>query len=223
MAEKLTGATTGGSQADQAGDQPPRRRGGLSGFIRETVILMVLAVGLAVIFKTFLVQAFYIPSSSMEPTLQISDRVLVEKLSYRFGEIDHGDVIVFLRDGDPFAAAPPSNPVARLGRSVAEAVGLAPPLERDFIKRVIGLPGDELECRDGQVVRNGEVLDEPYVMPGSVTDCAPVTVAPGQVYVFGDNRENSQDSRVFGAVDEDDVVGKAFVRIWPLNRVGLPG
>lgn len=200
----------------------PRRGGGLGGFVRETVILMVLAIGLAVVFKTFLIQAFYIPSSSMEPTLQISDRVLVEKLSYRFGEIEHGDIVVFLRDGDPLTAQPPANPAARLLRSFGEAVGLTPPLERDFIKRVIGLPGDEITCRGGQVLRNGTPLAEPYVMAGAVSDCAPTTVEPGQVFVMGDNRENSQDSRAFGAIDDDDIIGRAFVRIWPVTRLGLP-
>jgi signal peptidase I len=218
----------------QVGDSPPtgqpsptgkkgrgarRRSGGFAGLVRETAILMVLAIGLAVLFKTFLVQAFYIPSGSMEETLEISDRVLVEKVSYRFGEVSRGDIVVFIRD-DELLPEESGNPVSRLFGELAEAVGLVPPSERDFIKRVVGVPGDRIACRDGRVVRNDQVLAEPYLAPGTVTDCEPVTVPAGQLFVMGDNRGNSQDSRVFGPIHRADVVGRAFVRLWPPNRAG---
>jgi signal peptidase I len=193
---------------------------GLLAVVRETVILVALAVLLAVVFKTFLVAAFYIPSGSMEPTLDISDRVLVEKVSYRFGDIEHGDVVVFVHDEPGGEPAGPSNPVAGFFSSLGQAVGVVPPSDRDFIKRVIGLPGDTIDC-DGKVSRNGQPLTEPYLPAGvTTTGCEKVKVQPGELYVMGDNRGNSQDSRAFGPIQESDVVGRAFVRIWPLTHTG---
>jgi signal peptidase I len=189
--------------------------------VRETVVLVALAVLLAVVFKTFLVAAFYIPSGSMESTLNISDRVLVEKVSYRFGEIEHGDVVVFVHDEPGARPAGPSNPVTGFLSSLGQAIGVVPPSDRDFIKRVIGLPGDTIDCDDGKLLRNGEPVTERYLDPGMTTDgCQPVTVGQGELFVMGDNRTNSQDSRAFGTIRESDVVGRAFVRIWPLNHTG---
>jgi signal peptidase I len=184
------------------------------------VVLVALAVLLAVVFKTFLVAAFYIPSGSMESTLNVSDRVLVEKVSYRFGDVQNGDVVVFVHDEPGFGSSGPSNPIARFFSSLGQAIGLVPPSDRDFIKRVVGVPGDEIGC-DGKLVRNGEQVDEPYLDPGVTTEgCKTTTVPAGKLYVMGDNRSNSQDSRSFGVIDRSDVVGRAFVRIWPLTHVG---
>jgi signal peptidase I len=156
----------------------------------------------------------------MESTLNVSDRVFVEKVSYRFGDVENGDVIVFVHDDLALPANGPSNPVARFFTSLGQAIGLVPPSDRDFIKRVVGVPGDEIDC-DGKLLRNGEPVDEPYLDPGVTTDgCKTTTVKPGQLYVMGDNRSNSQDSRAFGVIDRSDVVGRAFVRIWPLTHVG---
>ncbi|HJW35647.1 MAG TPA: signal peptidase I, partial [Actinomycetes bacterium] len=194
---------------------------GLLAIVRETVVLLALAVLLAVVFKTFLVAAFYIPSGSMESTLNISDRVLVEKVSYRFGDIEHGDVVVFVHEEPGFEAAGPSNPVAGFFSGLGQAIGVVPPSDRDFIKRVVGLPGDTITCEDGDLVRNGEKVAEPYVDEGIRTEgCKRTTVGPGELFVMGDNRTNSQDSRVFGVIQRSDVVGRAFVRIWPLNHTG---
>jgi len=208
-----------------AAEAPPyhkedERGPGLLAVVRETVILVVLAVLLAVVFKTFLVAAFYIPSGSMESTLNISDRVLVEKVSYRFGDIEHGDVVVFVHDEAGTELAGPSNPVTGFFSSLGQAIGVVPPSDRDFIKRVVGLPGDTIDC-DGKVIRNGQKLTERYLDPGvTTTGCERIKVQPGELYVMGDNRTNSQDSRAFGPIRESDVVGRAFVRIWPLTHTG---
>jgi signal peptidase I len=197
------------------------RQPGLLAVVRETVVLVALAVLLAVVFKTFLVAAFYIPSGSMEPTLNISDRVLVEKVSYRFGDIEHGDVIVFVHDEPGLQTAGPSNPVAGFFSSLGQAVGVVPPSDRDFIKRVIGLPGDTITCRGGALYRNSQRVKEDYLPAGVTTDgCRTTKVRAGELYVMGDNRTNSQDSRTFGPIRRSDVVGRAFVRIWPLSHVG---
>jgi signal peptidase I len=208
-------------------DTPPyhkedEKRPGLLAVVRETVVLVALAVVLAVVFKTFLVAAFHIPSGSMEPTLGISDRVLVEKVSYRFGDVRNGDVVVFVHDEGGFDPAGPSNPVARFFSGLGQAIGLVPPSDRDFIKRVVGLPGDTIACKRGKLYRNGRLVNEPYLAPGTTTDgCStPTVVGAGQLFVMGDNRGNSQDSRTFGVIDRSDVAGRAFVRIWPLNHVG---
>ncbi len=194
---------------------------GLLAVVRETVVLVALAVLLAVVFKTFLVAAFYIPSGSMESTLNISDRVLVEKVSYRFGDIEHGDVVVFVHEEPGFEPVGPSNPVTGFFSSLGQAIGVVPPSDRDFIKRVVGLPGDTITCEDGVLVRNGEKVVEPYVDEGIRTEgCKRTTVGPGELFVMGDNRTNSQDSRIFGVIQRSDVVGRAFVRIWPLNHTG---
>jgi signal peptidase I len=197
------------------------RQPGLLAVVRETVVLVALAVLLAVVFKTFLVAAFYIPSGSMESTLNISDRVLVEKVSYRFGEVEHGDVVVFVHEDLGFAPAGPSNPVAGFFSGLGQAIGVVPPSDRDFIKRVVGLPGDTITCRRGQLVRNNQPVTEPYLDQGTRTDgCKETKVGEGELFVMGDNRTNSQDSRSFGVIQRSDVVGRAFVRIWPLNHTG---
>jgi signal peptidase I len=197
------------------------RQPGVLAVVRETVVLVALAVLLAVVFKTFLVAAFYIPSGSMESTLNISDRVLVEKLSYRFGEVEHGDVVVFVHEEAGLEATGPSNPVTGFFSGLGQAVGVVPPSDRDFIKRVVGLPGDVINCRDGQLMRNGNPVPEPYLDQGIRTDsCKQTRVGPDELYVMGDNRANSQDSRSFGPIKRSDVVGRAFVRIWPLNHIG---
>jgi signal peptidase I len=219
-------------QLDDQADQPPadieappyhkedERQPGLLAVLRETVVLVALAVLLAVVFKTFLVAAFYIPSGSMESTLNISDRVLVEKVSYRFGDVQRGDVVVFVHDEPGFEPPRPSNPVAGFFSSLGQAIGVVPPSDRDFIKRVVGVPGDRINC-DGGLIRNGQKVTEPYLDPDTTTEgCKATTVGPGELYVMGDNRDNSQDSRSFGVIQRSDVVGRAFVRIWPLTHTG---
>jgi signal peptidase I len=219
-AETTRGGEPAGAAGAPDGAKAPKQQQTALSVIRETAVLVVLAILLAVLFKTFLVQAFYIPSGSMEPTLDISDRVLVEKVSYRFGDVKDGDVIVFVHDL-PGVEPESGNPIGRFFSDLGQAVGVAPPSSRDFIKRVMGTPGDRISCRQGRLYRNGQPVSEPYLAPGTTTEnCTPVTVPSGKLYVMGDNRNNSEDSRTFGPIDRSTVVGRAFVRIWPFSHTG---
>jgi signal peptidase I len=194
----------------------PDRRGALS-FLRELPVLIVLAFVLAIVLKTFVVQAFFIPSGSMEPTLNPGDRVLVNKAFYtphRF------DIIVF---SDPQGRPGPDRGV--VGGALhwlSEGLGVAHPQDEDFIKRVIGLPGDELKIRNHVVYIDGSPLTEPYLTDAarsSMPDYGPVTVPNDSLFVMGDNRGNSNDSRAgLGFIPLDKVIGGAFVTIWPASR-----
>jgi signal peptidase I len=185
-------AGAGGAREDTAA------RRTLHGLI-EWVLVIVGALLIALVVKTFLFQAFYIPSESMEPTLIDRDRVIVNKVSYRLHDVNRGDLIVFDR--------PPNEPVTEIP---------------ELIKRVVGLPGETIEARDGFVYVDGRLLVEPYLSPGTtVSTFGPVPVPEGHVFVMGDNRGNSRDSRIFGPIDQDLIVGRAFVRVWPLGRLGF--
>jgi signal peptidase I len=219
-----------------AEEEPPKdeKRGS---FLRELPVLIAVALVLALLIKAFLVQAFYIPSGSMENTLRIGDRVLVNKLVYRFRDIHRGEIVVFNGNNTSFeespetTCTPPKNAILRAFRSFASAIGVAPPCEKDFIKRVIGISGDRVECCDaqGRVTVNSVPLDEPYIFPGdkpSNDKFGPVTVPKGRIWVMGDHRSASQDSRAHisspdgGMVPVHKVVGRAFVKVWPLSHVG---
>lgn len=173
---------------------------------------------MAVLIKTFLIQPFYIPSGSMIPTIEIDDRVMVSKLSYRFGEVERSDIVVFR---NPYAGERDESIPEAVVRNVLEALGIRTAATDDLIKRVVAIEGDVLEIRDNQVYLNGELLAEPYLAPGSVMPDFEVGPIPaGHVFMMGDNRSQSSDSRVFGPVPLDDVVGEAVFRIWPLDRLG---
>ncbi len=165
----------------------------------EWGILIIGALVIALVIKTFLFQAFYIPSASMEPTLKIHDRVLVNKLSYHLHGVHRGDIIVF--------KAPPEERTAQI---------------QDLVKRVIGLPGDTIEARGGHVYVDDRLLSEPYLPKGTITDDLPKQVVPANSYfMMGDNRGASSDSRVFGPIKRSSIIGRAFVRMWPLTRLGF--
>lgn len=166
----------------------------------EWTAVLAGALLVALLIKVLLLQAFMIPSESMTPSLNVGDRVLVNKLSYDLHDIRRGDVVVFRRP-----------PAARSGAD-----------NSDLIKRVIGLPGDVVEGSRGGVFVNGRRLPEPYLPRGEITgDFAKTTVGVGQIFVMGDNRQNSRDSRFFGTVPESLVVGRAFLRVWPLLHIKL--
>lgn len=166
----------------------------------EWVIVLGSAVLIAVLLRTFVVQTFYIPSESMVPTLQKNDRVVVNKLSYKLHDVNRGDIVVF--------TTPP----------------LVNPEFKDLVKRVIGLPGDKVQGKKGKLYVNGKQQDESYLAPDEdgITDAfGPIEVPEDTVWVMGDNRRNSEDSRVFGPIPQSTIVGRVFVRIWPPSRVDL--
>ncbi|WP_040709597.1 signal peptidase I [Nocardiopsis potens] len=209
--------------------------GGKSGsFWRELPLLIVIALVLAFVIKTWVVQPFFIPSKSMEDTLQIGDRVLVNKLVYQVREIERGDVVVFngagTWDEEGVQPEPSGNPVNRAFTWVGQQLGVQP-TGKDYIKRVIGVGGDTVECCDaeGRVMVNGEPLDEEdYLYPGSQethTEFGPVKVPEGRLWLMGDHRQISYDSRLHqndpgeGTIAEENVIGRAFVLVWPFDRM----
>ena len=186
-------------------------------FLRELPVLIVVAFVVALLIKTFLLQAFYIPSASMEPTLVEGDRVLVEKVSYRLGGPKGGDVVVFEKNlVMPIPGEVDESLGKKIGDSFRSLFGFPTGTEQDFIKRVMAVGGDKIEGRDGQVYVNDELVDEPYLTEGQQTSpFGPTEIPEGKIFVMGDNRNNSDDSRNFGPIDADAVVGHAFLLIWP--------
>ncbi len=194
-------------------------RQGFLGFLGEIPGLILMAFVLALLIRTFLFQAFYIPSPSMVPTLEVGDRVLVNKIPYYFHDPRRGDIIVFSNPNPQ--AVPDRGLVGGFFHWLFQGMGFAQPENEDFIKRVIGLPGDVVEGKDGAVYVNGHKLDEPYLTQ-KTRPFAAVTVPAGRLFVMGDNRGNSLDSRFgLGYVPLDNVIGKAFITIWPPSRFGL--
>lgn len=198
----------------------------------EFPLLILGAFLVAFVVKTFLVQAFYIPSGSMEDTLQVGDRVLVNKVVYHLRPVERGDVVVFDGTGSFITGEvvePERSPVESLGRVLGEIVGLAPPRDTDFIKRVIGVGGDRVVCcdADGLITVNGVPLDEsPYLYRKNAPSRQPfdVIVPEGALWVLGDHRSASADSRAHmgdpggGFVPVDRVIGRAFAIVWPISN-----
>ena len=192
--------------------------------LRELPVLFLIAVAIAFLVKTFLAQAFYIPSESMLPQLEVNDRVVVSKLAYKLHDPRRGDIVVFdapSARGFP-REEPDRGPVGRVVHYVFERIGIVQPSTDEFIKRVIGLPGDTVEGKDGRILVNGRTLNEPYLPPGASTGTfGPVQVPEGSLWVMGDNRGNSADSRFFGPIRQDTVVGRAFVKVWPFGSASF--
>jgi signal peptidase I len=200
--------------ARQSGERADAARA----FWKELPVLIVVALVVAVLIKTFLVQAFFIPSGSMRDTLEVGDRVMVNKLAYRFGEPARGDVIVF--DSPLVEQGGGENLLGAVFRNIGEALGLSTP-ESALIKRVIAVGGDTLEIDGNQMLINGTVIDEPYLTRNvRMSDYGPIDVPADHVFVMGDNRNQSEDSRVFGPIQESSIIGRAFVKVWPPGRWG---
>ena len=174
-----------------------KRKGRTRRAVAEWVVILAVAIGAAILLRTFVVQPFYIPSGSMEPTLMVGDKVLVNKLSYDFHPVHRGDVIVFRKPPNDYS-----------------------PGIKDLIKRVIGLPGETISASNGSVYINGHRLNEPW-LPKGVTTAAfpPVHIPKGEYFVMGDNRGNSADSRVIGPISGSLIVGRAFLIVWPIGRI----
>jgi signal peptidase I len=217
-----------GDWPDKPAGAPPKRH--KRGFFRELPFLIVVALALALLVKTFLVQAFYIPSESMEPTLHgcdgcHGDRVLVNRLVYRFRDPRRGEVIVFVRHNTTNRDR--SLP-GKIVNFFTEGLGVARPDDPDFIKRIIGLPGETVQLDKEGIVTvtrvdgKKESLNEPYLSDERENrPFGPFKVPAGEYFVMGDNRTHSADSRYgLGTISRGDIVGKAFVRIWPPGRMG---
>lgn len=168
------------------------------GFIKEIGQTLILALVLTFVLRTYVVEAREIPTGSMQPTLEIGDRLMVEKVTYRFSGIERGDIVVF---------APPPEVQDK-------------DIKLDWIKRVIGLPGDAIEVSHGKVFLNGEPLNEPYIAQEPAYVYSPVVVPAGYVFVMGDNRNNSRDSTEWGFLPTANIKGRAFLRFWPWERLG---
>jgi signal peptidase I len=198
------GRSNGQDGDDPGGEKRPQQQSGhsLLRVVLEWLAVLAGGIVIAVVVEAFLVQAFWIPSPSMVPTLEVGDRVLVNKLAYKAHEVHRGDVVVFER---------PPQAAANGGEDQI----------KDLIKRVVAVGGDSLEARDGRLYVNNELIDEPYLPEGTQTEDLPYQVVPeGKVFVMGDNRGDSQDSRFFGPIDEDSIVGRAFVKVLPFTDVG---
>jgi len=213
---------------DKASRKSRRKQNGL---FRETLTVVVTALVLSVLVRTFLVQAFYVPSGSMENTLLTNDRIVVSKISTRLTGVNRQNVVVFHDPSTWLGLTPQPNPYnTKFGR-IMQLVGIVPANSgNDLVKRVIGVGGDTIECcdADGHIVVNGKpLINETYIKPGSRTDQVQfkVLVPEGSVFVMGDNRGNSQDSRFHldlnnGMVPLKDIVGRVVVKIWPYDRIG---
>ncbi|MBP1324905.1 signal peptidase I [Leucobacter exalbidus] len=223
----------------EAANQPSKksRGGGVLGFIRDLLVILVVAFVVSFLLKTFLVRSFYIPSVSMEETLKVNDRILVNQLVPDVISVKRGNIVVFKDPGGwlyPTATQPPKG-----AEKVLQSVGLAADTSSEYVvKRVIGVGGDRVQCCDaqGRIMVNGVPINEPYiVIPEGETRASKidfdVTVPEGSVWVMGDNRYQSKDSRYNqdqpgkGFVPLDEVVGRAFVINWPLNHftwLGVP-
>jgi signal peptidase I len=228
--------------ADGASSRRSRRHGEAKkgSLLRELPVLLLIAFVLALVVKTFFVQAFFIPSGSMEQTLHgctgcTGDRVLVNKVPYWFGKPSPGEIAVF-KGPDTWtpevSVAPPSNWVSGALLWLGRTVGVAPPSEDDFVKRVIATAGQTVQCCDaeGRVTVDGRPLDEPYIFENTPIDSrpfGPVTVPQGRLWMMGDHRSASADSRSHigdrysGTIGVSDVIGKAAVIVWPVGRFGL--
>jgi signal peptidase I len=225
---------------DSAAASAPRtrRRRGLLIFLRDVLVIIVIAALVSFVVKTFVVRSFYIPSASMERTLMVKDRILVDELTPRWTSYDRGDVVVFKDPGgwlDGLPQTPAQPPLLEAVDWVLNVVGISATDSQDhLVKRVIGLPGDHVVCCNalGQITINGAPIDEldylnlPDGDTAASNEAFDVTVPEGSLWLLGDNRDRSRDSRAHqelpsgGFVPLDNVVGRAFLTTWPLDRLG---
>ena len=204
------------------------KRDSTAGSLIELVVVIAAAIGIALLVQQFLVKPYRIPSGSMEPTLAIGQRVLVDRLTVRFDAPSVGEVVVFHppKGADTSQCGTPGEGPFYAGPRSRYPCSRSTPAESDqtFIKRIVAGPGDTLAVRAGYAVVNGKVVDEPYVKAcgaGSECDLLPIRIPAGQYFMMGDNRGQSDDSRFWGPVPEDWIIGSAFATYWPPSRIGL--
>jgi signal peptidase I len=197
------------------------------GTLIELVVIVAVAVGLALLIQAFLVKPYQIPSGSMEPTLDIGQRVLVDRVGYHFGDPDIGDIVVFHPPAGAVGAGPECGD-PKTGDGTKAACNRPVPDESDtnFIKRIVAGPGDTLSIKDGHPVVNGVMAKEDFINPcAGGTDCnfpKQITIPPDSYFMMGDNRGSSDDSRFWGPVPRDWIIGQAFFTYWPPDRIGIP-
>lgn len=187
--------SAGSKPSSPAAPEPPRQDS-----LWSNVRVLLIALVVALVVRVAIAEPRYIPSNSMDPTLHIGDRLLVDKLSYRWQVPHRGDIVVF---------NPPAQ-LVKLGYQNGQA----------FIKRIIGEPGDTLQVQGGQVILNGQPLPESYILAAPQYEMPALKVPPGYVFVMGDNRNDSNDSHVWGPLPQQNLIGKARLRFWPLDRLG---
>lgn len=202
MTPKKSAAETSSAETSSAGTSSTRPTPGaaIQTLVKSNARLVAIAIAIAVVVRCFIAEPRFIPSNSMDPTLHIGDRLLIEKVSYRFHPPHYGDIVVF---------EPPPQ---------LQAIGYRP--EQAFIKRVMGLPGDILAVHQGQLYRNDRPLAEPYILASPAYEMAPVTVPNDALFVMGDNRNDSNDSHIWGFLPMENVIGHATLRFWPPDDLG---
>ncbi len=199
----------------------------VAGSLVELVLIVVVALGLALMIQAFVVKPYRIPSGSMEPTLRIGQRVLVNRLGGHFAALHVGDIVVFHPPSDYTSCLDPNEGEPDSGVDASQACDVAQSRASSttFIKRLVGLPGDHLQIRDGQVIRNGRREPDGFTVPcQNLAGCnfpATIVVPRGEYYMMGDNRPDSEDSRYWGPVRRGWIIGKAFFTYWPPDRVGF--
>lgn len=227
------GSETQVDKPESGAEKPEKSKSGSLQFLREIAIVLICALVLSVIVRTFFLQAFYVPSQSMENTLMPDDRIVASKINTSIGGVQRGEVVVF-KDPGGWLPAPRESDAPSGFQKALEFIGVAPSSSGDdLVKRVIGIGGDHVRCCNskGQIVLNGVALDESsFVKPGSDNSQVPfdVLVPEGRIFVLGDNRNESADSRFHiadesGTVPVDNVVGRVFVIVWPFKSwSGVP-
>jgi signal peptidase I len=203
----------------------PRKQRSGAGSLLELVLIVAVALGLALGIQAFLVKPYRIPSESMEPTLDVGQRVLVNRIGNRFSKPEVGEVLVFHPPGGSERALQCGNPMQGQGHEQPCGRPTSDKADVNFIKRVVAGPGDRIAIVDGHVVRNGKRAREPFVNEcGGGSDChfpTPITIPAGHWFMMGDNRGASDDSRFWGPVPEKWIIGGAFATYWPPKRIGL--
>jgi signal peptidase I len=199
-----------------------------AGSVLELILVTAAALGIALLFQAFIVKPYRIPSGSMLPTLQINQRILVDRIGNDFSSPNVGDIIVFHPPRNyAEGCADPAEGQEQTGQDAARPCGVAQrrPSSQTFVKRVVGLPGDRISIRDGHVYRDGVRENDPYIAPCNDGDACSfpgtITVPRGDYYMMGDNRGDSDDSRFWGPVPRAWIIGQAFLTYWPPSRIGF--